>query len=108
MQNTMIVTIKRVVAVAVVVCGIAAGVSALTSPPKTFAAPVADAAVPAPAAPAQSNRPKKIYAHYMGCWPAGAGSMAYERSVISQNFRHEVPRTSSYKDPTGNVIKNPN
>ena len=34
-------------------------------------------------------RPKKIYAHYMGCYPAGGGAAAYHRSNDASKIRHD-------------------
>ncbi len=38
---------------------------------------------------AVKKRPKKVFAHYMGCWPAGRGPLRYERLNLPQHFRHE-------------------
>ena len=34
-------------------------------------------------------RPKKIYAHYMGCYPAGGGATAYHRANDASKIRHD-------------------
>jgi len=34
-------------------------------------------------------RPKKIFAHYMGCYPAGAGATAYHRGYDVHKVRHD-------------------
>ena len=45
-----------------------------------------DAATP----PAQSTaRPKKIYAHYMGCYPVASGPTAYHRGADTAAMRHD-------------------
>ncbi|MEI6520573.1 MAG: endo-1,3-alpha-glucanase family glycosylhydrolase [bacterium] len=33
-------------------------------------------------------RPKKVFAHYMGCWPVASGALAYEKREISKNLKH--------------------
>lgn len=45
------------------------------------------AETPSPAAPAA--RPKKIYAHYMGCYPVAAGATAYHRENDAHKIRHD-------------------
>ena len=37
----------------------------------------------------QPAPPKKIYAHYMGCYPVGAGSTAYHRAHDAHLIRHD-------------------
>jgi hypothetical protein len=44
-------------------------------------------AASAPAAPA--GRLKKIYAHYMGCYPVAAGATAYHRENDAHTIRHD-------------------
>jgi hypothetical protein len=34
-------------------------------------------------------RPKKIFAHYMGCYPAGAGATAHHRAIDAPKVRHD-------------------
>ncbi|MBM4037562.1 MAG: hypothetical protein FJ290_03525 [Planctomycetes bacterium] len=33
--------------------------------------------------------PKKVYAHYMGCWPAGSGALAWARHTDLPKLRHD-------------------
>jgi len=35
------------------------------------------------------TREKKIYAHYMGCYPVAAAATAYHRSVDAHKVRHD-------------------
>jgi hypothetical protein len=39
--------------------------------------------------PRVKKLPKKIFAHYMACWPAGAGAMAWARSEEYKHFHHD-------------------
>ena len=39
-----------------------------------------------------SKREKKIYAHHMGCYPAGAAATAYHRSADAHKVRHDGTR----------------
>ncbi|MBM4143995.1 MAG: hypothetical protein FJ225_10460 [Lentisphaerae bacterium] len=45
------------------------------------------AETPAPTAPVAA--PKKIYAHYMGCYPVAAGATAYHRENDAHKIRHD-------------------
>lgn len=42
--------------------------------------------------PKRENRPheKKIFAHYMGCWPAGTGPIYLQRQNEGKELRHEA------------------
>lgn len=33
-------------------------------------------------------RPKKVFAHYMGCWPAASGALLWERKEMPKYFNH--------------------
>lgn len=45
-----------------------------------------------PAKKESSPQPKQVFAHYMGCWPAGTGSLWYERNVAQpKSLRHTSP-----------------
>lgn len=41
------------------------------------------------AADQPAARPKKIYAHYMGCYPAGGGATAWHRAHEASKIRHD-------------------
>ena len=47
----------------------------------------------AKAAPAQmqapDSRPRKIYAHYMGCWPVASGALLYSKLEDDPKMRHD-------------------
>lgn len=65
--------------------GIAAGFSAcaVSQAQVPAAAPQAAPVAPSP------DRPKKIYAHYMGCYPAASGPTAYHREHDPVVMRHD-------------------
>jgi hypothetical protein len=35
------------------------------------------------------ERPRKVFAHYMGCYPAGTGATRYHRQTVAADFRHD-------------------
>ena len=39
--------------------------------------------------------PKKIFAHYMGCWPVGTGPIFGQRQNEGKELRHEAPSSSA-------------
>ncbi len=39
---------------------------------------------------------KKIFAHYMGCWPAGTGPIFFQRQNEVTELRHETQSSSAY------------
>ncbi len=39
---------------------------------------------------------KKIFAHYMGCWPAGTGPILFQRQNEATEMRHEAQPSSAY------------
>ena len=40
---------------------------------------------------------RKIYAHYMGCWPVGTGAIFYQRQTEGNTLKHESrPGTAEY------------
>ena len=51
-----------------------------------------DVAVPASAANGPPKREKRIYAHYMGCYPVAAAATAYHRAADAHLVRHDGQR----------------
>jgi hypothetical protein len=47
------------------------------------------------------NRPRKIFAHYMGCYPAGAGATAHHRIVDEHKMRHDGKDTPPFPSSGG-------
>ena len=47
--------------------------------------------------PKREARPlqKKIFAHYMGCWPAGTGPLFDQRQNEGKELRHDAPSSSA-------------
>ena len=48
-------------------------------------------AVPCRGAANTTARPLKVYAHYMGCLPAGSGPLDYDRYNEAPKLRHDSP-----------------
>lgn len=50
------------------------------------------------APPAREARPqdKQVFAHYMGCWPAGTGALRWQRENEGKELRHEAAPGSAY------------
>ncbi|HEY3325218.1 MAG TPA: endo-1,3-alpha-glucanase family glycosylhydrolase [Planctomycetota bacterium] len=40
-------------------------------------------------------REKKIFAHYMGCWPAGTGPIYFQRQNEGKDLKHDAPAGSA-------------
>ena len=40
---------------------------------------------------------KKIFAHYMGCWPIGMGALFYQRQTECQGLLHDRPASQAYR-----------
>jgi len=36
------------------------------------------------------ERPRKAFAHYMGCWPVASGPIRYERETVGKHLKHEA------------------
>lgn len=52
--------------------------------------PMTPASAESAGAPPAKARPKKIFAHYMGCWPTASGPMVFDFQNI-KNLRHDQP-----------------
>lgn len=59
------------------------------------AAETAPATAPAAAPTPAATRPKQVFAHYMGCWPAGTGALLWQRQNEYQNLRHDGKRADA-------------
>ncbi len=44
---------------------------------------------------APSDRPKKVFAHYMGCYPAGTGATRSNQLSAGKEMRHDLPDDTS-------------
>ncbi len=78
---------KKILALAVVACTLLGAMSSCSQlAPATRSA----AATSVPASAPATQRPKKIYAHYMGCYPAAAAATAHHRENDSYKPRHDA------------------
>lgn len=50
---------------------------------------------------------KKVFAHYMGCWPVGTGPLLHERTHLWKRFRHDVDPVRKY-EAGGQIHSMPN
>ncbi len=78
-----------------------AGLGAMTRLPVSVSwkdtRPAVEEAILAILPPKREARPleKKIFAHYMGCWPAGGGVLFNQRQNEGKELRHDAPISSA-------------